>query len=169
MVNRLKMVSRKKNLLLRFDNFEEGQLNSLTTVSSVSYFAATLTRYVRISASVVFHEGSFQMNCLLSGIILFMAHKSLVDWQQLKLFFPILKQRVHLILREWENHLQSRTSQLGSDTCCESHRNVRVLNLFACPCLADVVQICSSEGKDPIVVVKREEGSKNKATRRTNQ
>ena len=75
-------------------------LNSLTTVSSVSYFAATLTRYVRISASVAFQEGSFQMNCLLSGMILFMAHKSLIDWQQLKLFFPILKQRVHLILRE---------------------------------------------------------------------
>ena len=37
------MVSRKKNLL-----------NSLTTIC-VSYFAATLTRYVRVSASVAFH------------------------------------------------------------------------------------------------------------------
>ena len=31
-------------------------LNSLTTVSSVSYSVATLTRYVRVSASVAFHE-----------------------------------------------------------------------------------------------------------------
>ena len=148
-------------------------LNSLTTVC-VSYFAATLTRYVRVSVSVAFHEGSFQMNCLLSGLILFMAHKSLVDWQQLKLFFSYFKTKSSSHFKRMRklvgnSHLQSRTSQLGSDTCCESHRNVRVLNLFACPCLVRVVQICSSEGKDPIVVVKREEGSKNKATRRTNQ
>ena len=103
------------------------------------------------------------MNCLFSGMTLLMAHKSLVDWQQLKLFFPILKQRVHLILREWENsHLQSRTSQLGSYTCCESHRNVWVLNLFACPCLVHDVQICSSEGKGPIVVVKEKRVAKTK-------
>ena len=97
MVNRVEIVSRKKNLLLNFDNFEEGA--ELTTTVCVSYFAATLPRYVRVSARlcVAFHEGSFQMNCLLSGMILFMAHKSLVDCQQLKLFFPILKQRVHLI------------------------------------------------------------------------
>ena len=46
------MVSRKKNLLLRFDNLRK-VLNSLTTIC-VSYFAATLTRYVRVSASVAF-------------------------------------------------------------------------------------------------------------------
>ena len=143
-------------------------LTSLTTVC-VSYFAAILTRYVRVSASVAFQEGSFQMNCLLSGMILFMAHKSLVDWQQLELFVPILKQSSSHFKRMRKLSSSKRTSQLGSDTCCESHRNVRVLNLFACPCLVHVVQICSSEGKDPIVVVKREEGSKNKATRRTNQ
>ena len=49
------MVSCKKNLLLRFDNFEEGADLVFTTVC-VSYFAAFLTRYVRVSASVAFHE-----------------------------------------------------------------------------------------------------------------
>ena len=45
---------------------------------------------------------------------------------------------------------ESRTSQLGSDTCkCESHRNVRVLNLFACPFLVHVVQSVLQWGKDP--------------------
>ena len=63
-----------------------------------------------------------------------------------------------------------RTSQLGSDTCkCESHRNVQVLILIACPFLVHVVQSVFHWGKDPIVVLKREEGSKNKATRRTNK
>ena len=165
------MVSCKKNLLLRFDNFEEGAeltYDRFKCFLFCRYFDSVRSRFCECCFSRI--QGSFQMNCLFSGMILLMAHKSLVDWQQLQLFFPILKQRVHLILREWENsHLQSRTSQLGSYTCCGSHRNVRVLNLFACPCLVHDVQICSSGGKDPIVVVKREEGSKNKATRRTNQ
>ena len=164
------MVSCKKNLLLRFDNFEEGA--ELTTVSSVSYSVATLTRYVRVSASVAFHEFKvlFKWTVFFQEWSFWWLTKVWLTGNSFNFFFPILKQRVHLILREWENsHLQSRTSQLGSYTCCESHRNVRVLNLFACPCLVHDVQICPSEDKDPIVVVKREEGSKNKATRRTNQ
>ena len=36
---------------------------------------------------------------------------------------------------------KSRTSQRGPETCrCESHKNVRVLNLLACDFLIDVVQ-----------------------------
>ena len=67
--------------------------------------------------------------------------------------------------------LQSRTSQPGSDTCkYESHRNVRVLILIAFPFLVHVVQSVLHWGKDPILVVKREEGSKkNQATRITNK
>ena len=62
-----------------------------------------------------------------------------------------------------------RTSQLGSDTCkCESHRNVRV-SMCMLVFLVLVVQSVLQWGKDPIVVAKREEGSKYKATRRTNQ
>ena len=55
--------------------------------------------------------------------------------------------------------LQSRASQLGSDTCnckCERHGNVRVLNLFACHFLFHVRHVGQSVlqwGKDPIVVV----------------
>ena len=145
-------------------------LTSLTTVC-VSYFAAILTRYVRVSASVAFQEGSFQMNCLLSGMILFMAQKSLVDWQQLELFVPILKQSSSHFKRmrklssskpyfsAWLRHL------LWESQKCSSSQSF-CLSLFSSCC---IVQICSSEGKDPIVVVKREEGRKNKATRRTNQ
>ena len=45
---------------------------------------------------------------------------------------------------------ESRTSSLGPDTCkCESHRNVRVLYLFACPFLVHVVQSVLQWGKDP--------------------
>ena len=84
------MVSCKKNLLLRFDNFEEGA--ELTYDRFKCFlFRRYFDSVVRISASVAFQEGSFQMNCLLSGMILFMAHKSLVDWQQLKLFFSYFK------------------------------------------------------------------------------
>ena len=56
----------------------------------VSYFAATLTLYVRFSTSFAFHEDSFQMNCyaLLPGMILFMAHKKfLLTGNSLNLFF----------------------------------------------------------------------------------
>ena len=38
--------------------------------------------------------------------------------------------------------LQSRASQLGSDTCkYESYRNVRVLNLLACHFLVNIIII----------------------------
>ena len=43
------------------------------------------------------------------------------------------------------------------------------LNLYGCSFLVHVVQSVLRWGKDPIVVVKREEGSKYKATGRTNQ
>ena len=66
--------------------------------------------------------------------------------------------------------LQGRTSQLGSDTCkCESHRNVRVLDMFACHFLVHVVQSVLQGDKDPFGVVKREKDCKTKATQRTNQ
>ena len=46
--------------------------------------------------------------------------------------------------------LQSRSSQLGSDTCkCDSHRNVRVLNIFARPFSVRVVQSVLQWGKRP--------------------
>ena len=67
--------------------------------------------------------------------------------------------------------LQSRASQLGSDTFkCESksHGNVQVLNLFARPFSVHVVQFVLQWGKEPIVLIKREEVSK-KAMRITNQ
>ena len=52
--------------------------------------------------------------------------------------------------------------------------NVRVTEMFesqlyACSFLVHVVQSVLQWGKDPIVVVKREEDSKYKATGRTNQ
>ena len=59
--------------------------------------------------------------------------------------------------------LQSRASQLGSDTFkCESksHGNVQVLNLFARPFSVHVVQSVLQWGKEPIVLIKREEVSK---------
>ena len=49
------MVSCKKNLLLRFDNFEEGAVLTYDRFKC-SYSVATLTRYVRVSASVAFQE-----------------------------------------------------------------------------------------------------------------
>ena len=64
----------------------------------VSYFAATLTPYVRFSTSFVFHEDSFQMNCyaLLPGIILFMAHKKiLLTGNSWNLFLRINTVRPH--------------------------------------------------------------------------
>ena len=57
-VNRVKRVNGKKILLLRFDNFEERA--KLTWNGCVSYFAATLTLYVPVSASFAFHEDSIQ-------------------------------------------------------------------------------------------------------------
>ena len=52
--------------------------------------------------------------------------------------------------------LQSRTSQLGSDTCkCESHKKVRVPNLFARPFSVRVLQSVLLWGKDPILGMKR--------------
>ena len=117
-------------------------LNSLTTVSSVSYSVASLTRYVRVSASVAFHEFKvlFKWTVFFQEWSFSWLTKVWLTGNSLNFFFPILKHRVHLILREWENsHLQSRTSQLGSDTCCESHRNVRssqsfCLSLFSSWC-----------------------------------
>ena len=52
--------------------------------------------------------------------------------------------------------------------------NVRVTEMFesqlyACSFLVHVVQSVLQWGKDPIVIVKREENIKYKATRRTNQ
>ena len=76
-------------------------LNSLIT-GCVSYFAVTLTPYVRFFTSFAFHEDSFQMNCyaLLSGMILFMAHKKiLLTGNSLNLFF-YFKQTVHVRSRE---------------------------------------------------------------------
>ena len=65
----------------------------------------------------------------------------------------------------WQRSSKLRTSQFGFDTCkCESHRNVRVSTLYACPFLLHVVQFVLEWGKDPVVVVKREEGSKYKAS-----
>ena len=52
--------------------------------------------------------------------------------------------------------LQICASQLGSDTfkcVSKSHRNVRVLNLFARPFSVHVVQSVLQWGKDNIVVV----------------
>ena len=47
--------------------------------------------------------------------------------------------------------LQSRTSQLGSDTFeYESHTNIPVLNLFACPVLVHVVQSACYYGTAPV-------------------
>ena len=65
----------------------------------------------------------------------------------------------NLILKD----LQSRASQLSSDTFkCESksHGNVQVLNLFARPFSVHVVQSVLQWGKEPIVLIKREEVSK---------
>ena len=79
-------------------------------------------------------------------------------------FFNFLPDRLALTKKVTILHVV----QLGSDTCkCESHRNVRVLNLFPCPFLFMLYNL--QGGKDPIVVVKREEGSENKATRRKSQ
>ena len=61
-VNRVRRVNRQKILLLRFDNFEEGA--KLTSTGCISYYAATLTLYVRVSASFAFHENSFQIKRL---------------------------------------------------------------------------------------------------------
>ena len=76
-------------------------LNSLIT-GCVSYFAVTLTPYVRFFTNFALHEDSFQMNCyaLLSGMIFFMAHKKiLLTGNSLNLFF-YFKQTVHVRSRE---------------------------------------------------------------------
>ena len=69
-VNRVRRVSRQKILLLRFDNFEEGA--KLTKTGCISYYAATLTLYVRVSASFAFHDIWYmiiQVSIVLSGTV----------------------------------------------------------------------------------------------------
>ena len=93
-------------------------LNSLIT-GCVSYFAATFA-FLLVFA---FHEDSFQMNCyaLLSGMILFVAQKKILltgnSWNLFFLFqtnssCPFKRMRKLSCGKD----LQSRTSQLGSDT-----------------------------------------------------
>ena len=69
-VNRVRRVNRQKILLLRFDNFEEGA--KLTKTGCISYYAATLTLFVRVSASFAFHDIWYmiiQVSIVLSGTV----------------------------------------------------------------------------------------------------
>ena len=116
-----------------------------------SYFAATLTPYVRVSASFEYHEDYFQISSYVFNqewSFWWSGKKFQLTGNSLDFFF-YFKQRVHVILREITmrklscgKDLQSRASQLGSDTCkCESYRNVRVLNLLACHFLVNIIII----------------------------
>ena len=116
-----KSYPKKTILLLRFNNCEERA--KLPQNSCVSYFAATLTLYVPISASFAFHQDCMYSNkllCLLLGMILFMAHKKVLLTGNSLTFCFYFKQRVHVILRErvklWQRSSKPRTSQLGFDT-----------------------------------------------------
>ena len=65
----------------------------------------------------------------------------------------------------WQRSSKLRTSQFGFDTCkCESHRNVRVSTLYACPFFFMLYNLFFSGVKTPVVVVEREEDSKYKAS-----
>ena len=66
-------------------------------------------------------------------------------------------------------HYSCRTSQLSPDTCkCESHRNVRVLNVFA-RLFQFLLHSALQWGKDPIVGIKRRGCLAEKETGTTNQ
>ena len=83
----VKRVNRKKILLLRFDNFEEGAKLTFDRLCFLLRGEFDSVPYVRVSASIAFHEDSFKMNCYFFyqeswGMMLFMAHKKiLIDWQ----------------------------------------------------------------------------------------
>ena len=138
-------------MLLRFDNFEEGA--KLTYKWPVVFLISRLL-WLRTFA--------FLLVLNITKIIVKLAVMSLIrndpfdgpaknfSWPGNSLdFFFYLKRRVHVILREITmrklsrgKDLQSRASQLGSDTCkCESYRNVLVLNLLACHFLVNIIII----------------------------
>ena len=93
-----------------------------------------------------------------------------VDWQQLNLLFLFYsKSSCHFkrMRKLRQRSSKPRTSQLRSDTCkCESHRNVRV---SICMLVLFKFMLYNLFFSGVKTLVKREEGSKYKATRRTNQ
>ena len=110
-----------------------------------SYFAATLNPYVRVSASFAFHEDFFRMN---KEFMSFLENEKTLMWQ--KSSRPYFS--------AWLTLVNLRVTEMFEFSIC-------LLVIF----LVHVVQSVLQGNKHPIVEVKREEGCKTKATRRTNQ